>query len=407
MFIKYAHEANVKKFFMNDIDKLLEKYEPGLPKMKPDVLKQTKEIEEQRAEAMRKMQMDPANTKIMINRPGEAPRELKPEEIVTLLQEQQKEIDMLRNGGFGGGGGGIPKIMINKPGEPPREMTIEEIVNTLQEQQRELEYHRNSHSGFSNIPSTPLNGPSPFGSFPSTPTIPTMPTPMPTPIPTMKEEKEEEFPTSCYPFIPPIPKKENPSFPSSNFPPPPSSPLDSILPKIPTTYKVLNENQIEIHKLGDLPKKIGLKEIVSLLEEQQKKIDELNARGGPGPHSFPNSGMNEFKIMVNRPGEAPREASPQEIISIIQEQQTHINTMTQHHETEIVEYKKKINELETLLFESNIKLANVGKTNTSSSKPNTSDKININLSNTEKPNTQSKSKPNKSMPLKKEIGISD
>jgi hypothetical protein len=174
-------------------------------------------------------------------------------------------------------------------------MTIEEIVNTLQEQQRELEYHRNSHSGFSNIPSTPLNGPSPFGSFPSTPTIPTMPTP--TPTPTMKEEKEEEFPTSCYPFIPPIPKKENPS---SSFPPP-----------------------------------------------------------------SPNSGMNEFKIMVNRPGEAPQEASPQEIISIIQEQQTHINTMTQHHETEIVEYKKKINELETLLFESNIKLANVGKTNTS------------------------------------------
>ena len=43
MFIKNKFEDHIKKFFMEDIDKLLENYAPGKPEMKPDVLKQLKD----------------------------------------------------------------------------------------------------------------------------------------------------------------------------------------------------------------------------------------------------------------------------------------------------------------------------------------------------------------------------
>ena len=47
-FIRNDFENNIKDFFLINIDKLLDDYKPGLPEMKPDVLKQIKEIEAQR-----------------------------------------------------------------------------------------------------------------------------------------------------------------------------------------------------------------------------------------------------------------------------------------------------------------------------------------------------------------------
>mgnify|MGYP003329223434 CR=1 FL=1 len=48
MFIKYDSEANIKRFFLKEIDNKLDQYKPGDPKMKPDVLKQIKELEQER-----------------------------------------------------------------------------------------------------------------------------------------------------------------------------------------------------------------------------------------------------------------------------------------------------------------------------------------------------------------------
>ena len=56
MFIKYTSEANIKKYFLHDIDAALENYQPGSPEMKPDVLKQMKEIDEERKKMMQQMQ---------------------------------------------------------------------------------------------------------------------------------------------------------------------------------------------------------------------------------------------------------------------------------------------------------------------------------------------------------------
>ena len=47
-------ETNILKFFMEDIDVLLEEYEPGKTENKPDVLKQLSEIKKQREEMIKK-----------------------------------------------------------------------------------------------------------------------------------------------------------------------------------------------------------------------------------------------------------------------------------------------------------------------------------------------------------------
>lgn len=93
-FIKNKNEDGIKDFFMNKIDGLLEKYEPGLPKMKPDVLKQMKQIEADRAEMEKniaKQQQGP----IVIQRPGEPPVQLSQAEVVQIIQQQQQAIQDL------------------------------------------------------------------------------------------------------------------------------------------------------------------------------------------------------------------------------------------------------------------------------------------------------------------------
>jgi glycosyltransferase involved in cell wall biosynthesis len=93
-FIKYDDEKPIKDFFMNRIDKLLEKYEPGLPKMKPDVLAQIKVIEAERAVMIEKLQKEQAaaNGPIILQRPGQEPVQLTSQDAVNIMQQQQKHI---------------------------------------------------------------------------------------------------------------------------------------------------------------------------------------------------------------------------------------------------------------------------------------------------------------------------
>jgi hypothetical protein len=48
----FVKEADLKQFFMYDIDELLKNYEPGKPENKPDVLKQINDIQQQREDAI-------------------------------------------------------------------------------------------------------------------------------------------------------------------------------------------------------------------------------------------------------------------------------------------------------------------------------------------------------------------
>lgn len=99
MFIRTPEESHIKKFFMNDIDALLEKYEPGKPTMKPDVLKQIKEIEKERAAlAQQQIQQqqqqmgDGQQIKFMMNQPDGTSVELGHEDILRIIQQQQQQI---------------------------------------------------------------------------------------------------------------------------------------------------------------------------------------------------------------------------------------------------------------------------------------------------------------------------
>jgi len=91
-FIKFENEKNIKDFFMVSIDQELEKYKPGDPIMKPDVLKQTKELEVER-EKMRKQMIDQGEGNIVIQRPNEPPKTLNNQEVVQMLEAQKREIE--------------------------------------------------------------------------------------------------------------------------------------------------------------------------------------------------------------------------------------------------------------------------------------------------------------------------
>lgn len=75
---------------MEEIDPLLEKYEPGKPQMKPDVLKQIAQIEKDR-EKMIQDEMA-KNGQIMLNQPGKPPVALTAPQVVEMLTKQNEQI---------------------------------------------------------------------------------------------------------------------------------------------------------------------------------------------------------------------------------------------------------------------------------------------------------------------------
>jgi hypothetical protein len=88
MFIQFADESKIKRFFLKDIDEKLSKYAPGAPAMKPDVIKQTLELEEQR----KKMQ-PPAQ--LMMQQPGKDPVPLDAAQIMELINGLRSNLKAL------------------------------------------------------------------------------------------------------------------------------------------------------------------------------------------------------------------------------------------------------------------------------------------------------------------------
>lgn len=95
-FIRNSNEGAIKKFFMEDIDGMLEHYEPGRPHMKPDALKQIKEIEAKHAKMMEDaIAEQKANGPIMLQRPGLEPLKLSSEQVVNIIKQQQEQMNAL------------------------------------------------------------------------------------------------------------------------------------------------------------------------------------------------------------------------------------------------------------------------------------------------------------------------
>lgn len=90
-FIRKSSEKQIFDFFMKDIDALLSAYKPGEPAMKPDVLKQIRELDAERS----RMAAAQGQPQIMIEKPGEERRPMTAQEIIALLGQQHEQIRRL------------------------------------------------------------------------------------------------------------------------------------------------------------------------------------------------------------------------------------------------------------------------------------------------------------------------
>jgi hypothetical protein len=90
---EFIKENELKDFFMNKIENLLNNYEPGKPEMKPDVMKQLIEIEEKRKIEMQKMQNQGT---ICLQQPGKEPLPLSNNDIIQMLQNNANEMNKLQ-----------------------------------------------------------------------------------------------------------------------------------------------------------------------------------------------------------------------------------------------------------------------------------------------------------------------
>jgi glycosyltransferase involved in cell wall biosynthesis len=96
-FIRNSNESSIKHFFMQEIDDLLENYAPGRPDMKPDVLKQIKEIEAKRDKMIEDATAaQKANGAIVLQRPGQEPLQLTSEQVVQIVKDLQTNVKDLQ-----------------------------------------------------------------------------------------------------------------------------------------------------------------------------------------------------------------------------------------------------------------------------------------------------------------------
>jgi len=117
----FIKDESIIKFFIEDLEKKLELYEPGSIKMKPDVLKQIKELEIKRKEMEKKMVEERKNNLEFFNRN---------------IGNQSKSASGGASGGAGVDAGST--IVFREEGKLPRELNHHEVVEMLMSQQKQL-----------------------------------------------------------------------------------------------------------------------------------------------------------------------------------------------------------------------------------------------------------------------------
>ena len=203
MFITQKKEAHIKQFFLKDIDALLENYKPGLPNMKPDVLKQIKEIDAERAKMMQQQQQ--TNGPIMLQQPGKEPVALSSQEVVNIIQQQSQQIQQM--------GDHIRQLEISKSNVSP---FTQPHPSPFLTQPPPSPFSQPPPSPFAQPPSSPFAQPpsSPFSQPPSSPFAqpPSSPFAQPPPSPFAQP------PSSPFAQPPPSPFAQPPPSPFATQP---------------------------------------------------------------------------------------------------------------------------------------------------------------------------------------------
>ena len=141
-FIRTPREAAIKQFFMTDIDSLLQQYKPGEPNMKPDVIKQMKEMDQERAKIAQQQQ---GSGQLMMQRDGQPPVALTNDQVIQLITDQQNklkeyeaQIQTLLKQNPVGPLQESQQIMMNQEGRPPVPLTKEQIIQIMTDQQAKI-----------------------------------------------------------------------------------------------------------------------------------------------------------------------------------------------------------------------------------------------------------------------------
>ena len=125
---------------MNDIDALLKDYEPGEPKMKPDVLEQIKQIEADRQKQMQQGAGGNAGGQLMINEEGKSPRLISNDQIVVLMNQQIQQIKFLteRNQFLESVVQGMEAPTSTPPVTTPNPIFVETLLKRIEELEQKL-----------------------------------------------------------------------------------------------------------------------------------------------------------------------------------------------------------------------------------------------------------------------------
>ena len=93
----FIKDHTLRRFYMVELEKLLENYAPGRPEMKPDVIAQTIQLEKERAKMMEDSAAAAANGggggQIILQQPGQQPVALNNEQVVQIIQQLQTDVD--------------------------------------------------------------------------------------------------------------------------------------------------------------------------------------------------------------------------------------------------------------------------------------------------------------------------
>lgn len=93
----FIKDHNLRKFYMTDLEKMLEDYAPGRPEMKPDVIAQTLQLEKERAKMAEDAAAAGGGGNIILQQDGQAPVTLNNQQVVQILQNLQKEVESQKN----------------------------------------------------------------------------------------------------------------------------------------------------------------------------------------------------------------------------------------------------------------------------------------------------------------------
>ena len=92
----FIKDHELRRFYMVELEKLLENYAPGRPEMKPDVIAQTRQMEQDRekmtADAAARAGGGGGGGQIIIQQPGKDPVALTNEQVIQIIQNLQSEV---------------------------------------------------------------------------------------------------------------------------------------------------------------------------------------------------------------------------------------------------------------------------------------------------------------------------